>query len=351
MTTSSGVSKKAVVAATDARVAEAAAALLPRASAVDAVVAGVFVAAALSPSVLFGPVQILVGGPGMGLRAIDGRTRQPGRGAPRPRGFVAGDAVPDAARVGVPASVAALAAALAMTASELPLARALAPAVAAAKAEGAKARAEVLARIGRRGATALAEADVAEAVVAAAGRLAGGVVTAEDLAAVSAVEEPCRVEEGGERAAKRRVARAPWSEEGSALADTRVVAAADGRGRVAIACYEVTETGVDLPAIECLAPLTAEPVRRGETRVRPGTPLPARAPMALLEVQGALEAALGFGGARGEASLTAALAAFFTGQPIDLAARAAVGARAVGVVRTRDGARVVGADAQADGAA
>jgi hypothetical protein len=28
-----------------------------------------------------------------------------------------------------------------------------------------------------------------------------------------------------------------------------------------------------------------------------------------------------------------------------------VGARAVGVVRTRDGARVVGADAQADGAA
>ena len=49
-----------------------------------------------------GPVQILVGGAGAGLLAIDGRVRQPGIGAPRPRGFMSAEEIPDAARVGVP---------------------------------------------------------------------------------------------------------------------------------------------------------------------------------------------------------------------------------------------------------
>ena len=69
--------------------------LLGKGNAVDAVVAGVFAAAAISPGVLLGPVQILVGGAGAGLLAIDGRVRQPGIGAPRPRGFTTGDDIPD----------------------------------------------------------------------------------------------------------------------------------------------------------------------------------------------------------------------------------------------------------------
>ena len=326
--------------ASDPHVAEAASTLLPKASAVDLVVCGVLVAAALVPSVLLGPVQLLVGGAGMGLRAIDGRTRQPGKGAPRPRGFQDDDPVPPAAFVAVPVLPAALAAALATTPTEVTLARLVAPAVAVAKSEGAKARADLLARIGRHGAKAMAERAVAAELVAAAGRLAGGILTEEDLAAATAAIEACAIDEGP-RGVKRRVARAPWEAEGATLAETRIVAAADGRGRVAVACYEAAEIGVEIPGLECTAPPTAEPVRRGTTRVRPGDPRPACAPIALLEAEGALQAALGFGGQIAQKPLAAALSAFLEGQAVDMAAHATPGAVPVGVVRTRDGARGV----------
>jgi hypothetical protein len=51
---------------------------------------------------LLGPAQILIGGTGTGNRAIDGRSRQPGLGTKRPRGFLPGDRIPIAARVAVP---------------------------------------------------------------------------------------------------------------------------------------------------------------------------------------------------------------------------------------------------------
>src|SRR3954453_18756949 len=107
------MSARALVTASDARVADAATALLTRGNAVDAVIAGVFAAAALVPSVLLGPVQILIGGAGLGLRATDGRVQQPGRGVARPRGFTEDAAIARAARVGVPALPAALASTLA----------------------------------------------------------------------------------------------------------------------------------------------------------------------------------------------------------------------------------------------
>src|SRR5689334_4758300 len=87
--------------------------LLRKGNAVDAVIAAVYAACASSPSVLLGPVQILVGGGGAGLRAMDGRVRQPGIGAPRPRGFREDEELPDAARVGVPWLPATLSVALA----------------------------------------------------------------------------------------------------------------------------------------------------------------------------------------------------------------------------------------------
>jgi len=86
--------KPAVVIASDPEVLAAAEAALVRGNAVDAVAVGVLAAAGLHASVLLGPVQMLIGGAGAGLRAIDGRTRQPGLDNPRPRGFRPEDPIP-----------------------------------------------------------------------------------------------------------------------------------------------------------------------------------------------------------------------------------------------------------------
>ena len=75
----------------------------------DALIAGFLAAAGSRPGVLLSPVQILIAGPGVGVRAFDGRARQPGAGVRRPRGFVRGQEVPAAAHAAVPASISALA--------------------------------------------------------------------------------------------------------------------------------------------------------------------------------------------------------------------------------------------------
>jgi len=325
------------IAASDPRVAEAAATLLPKANAIDLVIAGVVAAAAYSPSVLLGPVQILLGGIGSGLRAIDGRARQPGLGAQRPRGFLPSDEVPEAARVAVPALPAALAVTHALG-GDLSFGRVVGPAVAIAKKESEERRA-VLERLGRRGASVLTDTEVVEELVAAAGRMRGGLITAEDLAEIRPVAEDCRVERRGTRS----LARAPWSSsEGPAQQGQgaiHVVAAADGRGRVAIACYERVEEGLEIPALGLLAPRSAAPVLRGETRVRPGEPRLVGSPMGLLISDGVLGAAVGFAGTHGEDSLTDMAEAFFGGLPIEASAPKEKGATCVGVVRTPTGAR------------
>ena len=78
-------------------------------SAVGAVLAGFFAAAGGYSGVLLSPLTILVAGIGTGGRAFDGRLRQPGLGTKRPRGFLPEEAIPSAARIAVPASVAAAA--------------------------------------------------------------------------------------------------------------------------------------------------------------------------------------------------------------------------------------------------
>ena len=88
--------RRRAAAGSESHVAQAARDALARGNAVDAVVAGVLMAAAESPGVLLGPVQLLAGGAGAGLIAIDGRVRQPGMGAPRPRGFLATEPIPEA---------------------------------------------------------------------------------------------------------------------------------------------------------------------------------------------------------------------------------------------------------------
>lgn len=158
-----------------------------RGNAVDAVITGALVAAALSPSVLLGPIQLLVVGSGAGERAVDGRCQQSGLGNPRPRGFQREGDIPPAARVAVPGLPYAVPLALASFGT-VTLSRAVAPSVDAARAVS-KERAASLAAFGRLGPAYLSNRDVTSELVHCAGRLAGGNLSEQDLAdALPAVE-------------------------------------------------------------------------------------------------------------------------------------------------------------------
>jgi Gamma-glutamyltranspeptidase len=333
---------RANASASELHVLEAARSVLTRGHAVDAVVAGVFAAAASSASVLLGPVQILVGGGGTGLHAVDGRVQQPGKGLPRPRGFVADEEIPDAAQVGVPVLVAALTTALASFGS-VPLARALAPAIDLAR-KASKTRLKLLQRIAERGQRAMTEARLGGELVLAAGRGQGGLLSERDLDELRPVVTRAMTTDGA--GADDSLSTVPWG--GAAVRGTgpqatssdrtRVVAAADARGQMAIACYEVAEEGLRVESLELVMPLLAVPVLRGRTRVRPGTPCPAAAPIALCKALGALDLAAGMGAVPdAEKALAAWLGEFRS-------ARAALGAASdgpdeglVGVVRVARG--------------
>ncbi|MBX3208831.1 MAG: hypothetical protein KF764_27620 [Labilithrix sp.] len=309
--------------------------LLGRGNAVDAVVAGVFAACALSPGVLLGPVQILVGGAGAGLLAIDGRVRQPGIGAPRPRGFTSADEIPDAARVGVPWLPAALSVAMA-TMGSATFNQVVTPAVALAKGTP---RAEVLKRVASRGPRALEERPLGVELLAAAGRPSGGLLTTDDLASprpevqkasrVALVGEPAGLSGRDSTSGKARstslaaeLARKtnaageveprvlvtfPWTRLDAGLpaapahevevARVRAVAAVDRNATFAIACWDEATDGLIIPDLGLRAPFFAEPVRRGQTRVRPGEPRSAAGPAALVGTAAAPALALAAFGA------------------------------------------------------
>lgn len=302
--------------------------LLGRGNAVDAVVAGVFAACAMSPGVLLGPVQILVGGAGAGLLAIDGRVRQPGIGAPRPRGFTRAEEVPDAARVGVPWLPAALSVAVA-TMGTATFAQVLGPARLLAKGTP---RADLLARIAARGPRAIEERPLSEELLAVAGRPSGGLLTSDDLSSPRPdVQKAARIEyaridrarasstggarsislvgelrkrgaKGGEETAPSVIVTFPWTriEDGVPappahdvdIARARAVAAVDRNATFALACWDEPVDGLLIPELGLRAPFFAEPVRRGQARVRPGDPRAAAAPAALLGPTAAPDIAL-----------------------------------------------------------
>jgi gamma-glutamyltranspeptidase/glutathione hydrolase len=278
---------KSAAAASDAHAADAARDALAGGNAVDAVVAGVLAAAAEVPSVLLGPAQLIVGGAGSGLLAFDGRLRQPGRGAPRPRGFLAEEAVPDAARIAVPTLPATLAAVIA-TAGTWSLLRACGDAVARAKGRSGE-RASTLEAFARRGAPALSSGYIATELLAAAGRASRGLLTAHDLASIR--PELVRCDEPGPDS--NGILMVPWLDEHLDASATQVVAAADARGLVAVACYEAPHDGLAIPALGVVAPKAAQPVMRGQARVAPGVPLVASAPMALRARGGSVDLAIG----------------------------------------------------------
>ena len=274
-------------AATQPGVAATATATLARGNAIDAVCAGVLAAVALDRGVLLGPVHILVAGPGHGVRCVDGRSRQPGRGAPRPRGFLPAAEVPVSARVAVPALPAAIATASSMFGS-MPL-----RAVAGAAGEVVSRkdpRSAILAGLAKEGASWISKNPFAEALIAKTGRLASGLMTLEDLRMVRAPVVECLVESG--------IARSPFETEAASPSRCQVVCAADHRGGVCVACYEVATEGIELADLDLLVPLHGRPVMRGERRTEPGASLPCASTIALVDTsrEGRFDAAIGFAG-------------------------------------------------------
>jgi hypothetical protein len=301
--------------------------VLGRGNAIDAVVAGVFAACALSPGCLLGPVQLLVGGAGAGLLAIDGRVRQPGLGAPRPRGFQSNEEIPDAARIGVPWLPATLSVATA-TMGSATFAQALAPSIALAKGSPRQA---VLKRIASHGPRALEDHVLSTELLAAFGRPSGGLLTGDDLAAPRPEVQRATKTKLGERA----LVSLPWANvDGDAVrapahamevARARAVLAVDRNGTFAAAAWEEPAEGLLVEPLGLRAPFFAEPVKRGQTRVKPGEPRPAAAPLAMV----------------GDAVPEIALAAFGAGDAYDVLTQALEGLKAGDRIAATGEARLV----------
>jgi hypothetical protein len=121
-----------------------------------------------------------------------------------------------------------------------------------------------------------------------------------------------------------------------------VVAAVDGRGLVAIACYEAPFEGVGVPALGLLAPRAAMPVLRGKPRVAPGDPRGAAAPIALRARRGLVDLALGVAASgAADASIDAVIGILDSVPTILEALAAATGGRPVCIFSTRDSARAL----------
>jgi hypothetical protein len=245
-----------------------------------------------------------------------------------------GGAIPQAARVGVPAMPGALAAALA-AAGSVTLRRVCLEAAEAARAVSAE-RAAVLANLARRGAPAMADEAIAGELATVAGRTAGGGLTSRDLSSV----RPTMAHPKERSLDPEGWLRAPWREGAADASRTHVVVAADHRGLLCAACYESAEEGVSVPALGLLAPALAAPVMRGQVRVRPGEPRPSAAPIAVRVRGGLADLAVGIGIlADAETALERLLPRLDETALLADSVRASAG-RGVAVARTREAAVV-----------
>jgi gamma-glutamyltranspeptidase/glutathione hydrolase len=244
--------------------------LLSGGSAVAAVLSGFFAAAGAYAGVLLGPLSVIVAGVGVGARAFDGRLRQPGLGAKRPRGFLENEPIPPGAYVGVPGAIAAAAVALAYEGE-----RGLVPCVRYGMQRAERAAAESrlsLLRVVRGGAQAFADPAFVRPLLHVAGPSEGGLLTATDLNTIpSEIDVQATVHPADDAWYEP-----PWApdlgNERGASPDGHqyVVIAFDSRGVAAAASFLRAREGVSFEAMELTAPRAARPVLRGVTRVAPG---------------------------------------------------------------------------------
>lgn len=296
--------------ANHAEVAEAmAGAATGRSNAVDVVIGGLFAYAAVDPSLLLGPLQILIGGPGAGLQAVDGRVRQPGLGAPRPRGFVASESIPAAATVGVSCFTSAAVAAVAAYGTRT-INQTVSPAVDLAKGYDPE-RASVLKSIARHGPSAIGRPEIGGVLLERFGRLAGGLLTEDDLIATAPPVEAVPVVKaegnGGARPEFAILPHAAAASEPRGLEPVRLalLMAVDAHGLFCAAAAEIHADAIPIEELGLAAPRLAEPVRRGEPRITPGAARPSSAPIALVGHRSVWELALATTGPMDRALATA----------------------------------------------
>jgi hypothetical protein len=279
-------------------------------------------------------VQAIMAGPGAGARAFDGRARQPGLGLPRPRGFVKGQPIPEAAFVAVPASLGMLAL-LHAHGGRLSRERVSTLAVEHARRTGATERADLIGRYARMGPSVLSEPAVARPMLAVAGRTEGGLLSQRDLAEVRPESTaPRDADLGG----VRKLLLSPWPAPEGSERVAEFVAVADGTGVLGALSYVPDDDGVAVADLGLTLPLHAVAIRRGVPRVAPGEPLPCAAPIAVGLQDAAAFTALGVRSAHGF-SIAEMFAAWSdraaTGpQLLAGAKRAARGAMALAVLRS-----------------
>lgn len=261
--------------ASDARIAEAATAALHRGgTAVDACISAWFAAVGVFPGVLLGPLHVLVAGPGVGAHATDGSVLQPGREAQRPRGFKEGEAIPDAAWVGVSSSVHA------MTAAHAQNGRISLPELASAGAklalsEGAKERAKLIRRIGEVGVIATRESAFVRPMLDVGGRPSGGNLTSVDFEQAAAITTRSEATTGMLHLREQPI-------DSPAVLEPVIACACDVRGVLAAMHCGYDPKGLSVAPLELEAPRLAVPVRRGVPRVSPGAYLPVVVPIAIM---------------------------------------------------------------------
>lgn len=264
-------------AATDP-VAEAAAeaAVFSGASAIGAALAGYMAAAGEHPGVLFSPMGMLVFAFGA-CRALDGRCRQPGEEARRPRGFTAEEIPPDAAYFAVPQGVTAAFVAMAYDESQA-VSPIIAAGIARAKGAGAMGRASLIRRIRSLGPAALTNTNVQEPLLHLAGPVQGGLLTAKDFSTRRATDQTAR-RDGPD--VSNATLRGPWADTDPTSDENNEIhsiCALDGRGGATVLSYHQCTHGIVVPEYDLVAPKAAIPVRRGVSRVPPGTALEAFLP-------------------------------------------------------------------------
>jgi gamma-glutamyltranspeptidase/glutathione hydrolase len=219
-------------------------------------------------------------GVGVGARVFDGRLCQPGLATKRPRGFRAGESIPDAARIAVPTSVQAALVALSYE-SDLTVRSVMKAGIGHAERSGAKSRVELLRRIRAVGAAALQESSFVRPLLHVGGVAEGGLLTQADFTHVRDVDQPAAA-----RSLPSGVFYEPgYAREGNVSADGPIGCALltiDFRGIVVVASYYRTMSGLLIDDLEVEVPLVAIPVERGVPRVSPGAPLPTPAPIGVV---------------------------------------------------------------------
>jgi hypothetical protein len=250
-------------------------------SAVTAALAGFFAASGAYAGVLLGPLSVLTAGTGVGARAFDGRLRQPGLGAKRPRGFLPEESIPEAARVAVPQSVVAAAVALAYDGSST-LASTVKAGIARAERSGAASRVGVLKLVRSSGAGLLSDQTFVRALLRVAGPSQGGLLSPADFSNVGDVDREAVTRVG----ASPKLLEVPWASElehfePEGFGVGFALCAVDLHGVFCAVAYRRVVDGFVLDELELEAPLAAVPVLRGVTRVPPGERIPVPAPIAV----------------------------------------------------------------------